>query len=302
MRVLPIEERFEVTMTQAQNLTIANGAGALIAATLFTPQTPVGSAVLIAGGLGVGQRFYFRFAQWLAERGHCVMTFDLSGTGASLVLAGLKTPMTSKADMLSWARDDFSAAVNALILHSGKSEISLIGHSLGVHHAIMGTAQTQQRIRKVISVAAGSGYWRDWAQPSRRLAPLMLHLAIPLLTPVFGYFPGQRIGMVGNLPAPAVRQWASWCRHPEFAWGAEPDRVKPRLATARFPVHAFSFTDDDAMTETCTRKLMDAIPHAVARVQVVRPAEMQMETIGHIGAFRSTGSERLWPTLEAALI
>jgi predicted alpha/beta hydrolase len=204
--------------------------------------------------------------------------------------------------MLSWARDDFTAAVNALMQHSGKAEISLIGHSLGVHHAVMGTAQTQQRIRKVVSVAAGSGYWRDWAPPSRRLAPLMLHLAIPLLTPVFGYFAGQRLGMVGNLPAPAAHQWASWCRHPEFAWGAEPDLVRPSLSTARFPVHAISFTDDEAMTETCTRKLLDAIGHSNSHIQVVRPAEMQMEAIGHIGAFRSAGERRLWPLMEAQLV
>ena len=270
----------------ARELAIPTGAGNSIAATLFTPPRPAGSAVLIAGGLGVPQRFYARMAHWLAGRGHCVLSFDPSGIGASLTLAGHGTSARTRADMLSWARLDFSAAVDALLLHSGQHDIALLGHSLGVHHAAMGTAKTQQRIRKVVSVAAGSGYWRDWAPASRRWAPLMLHLAIPLLTPAFGYFPGQAIGMVGNLPAGVAHQWARWCRHPQFAWGAQPEQVSPSLATARFPIHAFSFSDDDAMTEACTRKLMQAMPHARSQIQMVQPKEVQMDAIGHVGAFR----------------
>jgi predicted alpha/beta hydrolase len=90
----------------------------------------------------------------------------------------------------------------------------------------------------------------------------MLHLAAPVLTPLLGYFPGKALRMVGDLPAPAMRQWTRWCRHPGFAWGAEPDLVMPALQSARFRIEAFSFTDDDAMTEGCTRKLLAAMPNA----------------------------------------
>jgi len=76
------------------------------------------------------------------------------------------------ADMLTWARQDFPAAVQALSDRAGGEPVVLIGHSLGAHHAAMTDAATQARIDTVVSVAAGSGYWRDWAAPSRRLAPL----------------------------------------------------------------------------------------------------------------------------------
>jgi predicted alpha/beta hydrolase len=177
----------------------------------------------------------------------------------------------------------------------------LIGHSLGLHHAAMSDAATQARLRVAVSVAAGSGYWRDWAAPTRRQAPLMLHLAGPLLTPLLGYFPGRRLGMVGDLPGPAARQWMRWCRHPEFAWGAEPGRVLDSLRSARFPIRAFSFTDDEAMTEACTRKLLAALPNAPAVVQVVSPADVGMSAIGHVGAFRRPAEPLLWPLMERAL-
>jgi predicted alpha/beta hydrolase len=205
------------------------------------------------------------------------------------------------ADMLTWARQDFSAAVHALSDRAGGRPIALIGHSLGMHHAAMTEAAAQARLRVAVSVAAGSGYWRDWAAPRRRLAPLMLHLAGPLLTPLLGYFPGRRLRMVSDLPGPAARQWMRWCRHPDFAWGAQPELVRDSLRSARFPIQAFSFTDDDTMTEACTRKLLAAMPHAPAVVQVLSPGDVGMRDIGHVGAFRRAAERALWPRMALAL-
>lgn len=268
---------------------------------LFEPESLTGRHVLVAGGLAVPQRFYAPFAAWLAQRGHRVLTFDLRGTGASRAPQHRRSLRGLRADMLTWARLDFPAAVEALAAMAGASRIALVGHSLGTHHAAMTDARTQARIDLVLAVAAGSGYWRDWAAPSRRLAPLMLHLAAPLLTPLFGYFPGRALRMVGDLPAPAIRQWIRWCRHPEFAWGAEPDAIGPSLRSARFHLEAWRFTDDEAMTETSTRKLLDAMPNAACRLHVIDPAEFGLPAIGHAGAFRRQAGERLWPLFDAAL-
>lgn len=191
--------------------------------------------------------------------------------------------------------------MRALSDRSGAEPIALVGHSLGLHHAAMTDAATQARLRVAVSVAAGSGYWRDWAPPAQRLAPLMLHLAEPLLTPLLGYFPGRQLGMVGDLPGSAARQWMHWCRHPDFAWGAQPDLVLDSLRSARFLIRAFSFTDDDAMTEECTRKLLAAMAHAPAVVQVVSPADVGMQAIGHVGPFRRSAEPLLWPRMESAL-
>ena len=275
--------------------------GEVLAGTLFEPDEPPQAAVLIAGGLGIPQRFYIPFATWLARRTYRVMTFDLRGMGASRRPEHARSLRGLQADMLTWARQDFAAAVHHLAASPEALPLAVIGHSLGVHHAAMTDAVTQARIGRVVSVAAGSGYWRDWALRSRRRAPWMLHVASPLLTPLFGYFPGRRLGMVGDLPAPAMRQWTRWCRHPGFAWGAEPETVGPSLESARFAIEAFSFTDDDAMTETCTRKLLQALPHAPSRLHVVSPHEVGLQAIGHVGAFRPAAEAHLWPLLAAGL-
>jgi predicted alpha/beta hydrolase len=281
---------------QSERISLTATDGARLGATLYPgPAAQANTPVLIAGALGVGQRYYAAFASWLAAQGHEVMSFDLRGMGDSAMpLRGLQ------ADMLSWARVDFAAAVLFLSARHGGQAIHVIGHSLGAHHAVMTGASTQARISKLVSVAAGSGYWRDWVPASRRKAPLMFHLAGPLLTPLLGYFPGKRLGMVADLPAPVMRQWSRWCRHPEFAWGAEPELLLPSLHNARFPIEAFSVSDDEVISPQCITQLLAATPNAATHVQPMRPEQFGLQRIGHLGAFRRE-AQALWPVLAAAL-
>jgi predicted alpha/beta hydrolase len=72
------------------------------------------------------------------------------------------------------------------------------------------------------------------------------------------------------------------------------------VQAARFAIEAFSFTDDEAMTEGNTRVLLAAMPNAPSRVAIVAPADVGLARIGHLGAFRRE-SAALWPRLEAAL-
>jgi len=275
--------------------------GITLQAFLYEPSALTGRHVLVAGGLAMPQRFYAPFASWLARRGHRVLTFDLRGTGASRAPEHRRSLRGLDADMLTWARQDFPAAVAALHGMARDAPVAVIGHSLGTHHAAMTDAITQARIDIVLAVAAGSGYWRDWSAPSRRLAPLMLHVAAPLLTPLFGYFPGKALRMVGDMPSPAIRQWTRWCRHPDFAWGVEPDAILPALRTARFRIQAYRFTDDEAMSDSCTRKLLAAMPNANSTLHAIDPAILGLRRIGHAGAFRPQAAERLWPIFDEAL-
>jgi predicted alpha/beta hydrolase len=288
-------------MTQ-QAFTFNAADGTPLVGALFEPVGQPRSAVLIAGALGVNQSFYTAFATWLAQRGHLVMTFDLRGMGASRLPQHRQSLRGLDVDMLGWARLDFAAAVRHLTALNGGAQIAVIGHSLGMHHAAMTEATTQASISKVVSVAAGAGSWRDWLPRARRSAPLMLYVAGPILTPLFGYFPGKRLGMVGDLPAPVMQQFSSWCKHPEFAWGVEPANVLPSLQSARFAITAFSFTDDETMSLLGTQKLLAVLPNAPSQLRVVSPADVGLDKIGHLGAFRRAGEAGLWQMMERALL
>jgi predicted alpha/beta hydrolase len=284
---------------EPQKLTFQTSDGVVLTGTLFGAVRPGQPAVLVGSALGIAQNFYAPFASWLTQRGYGVMTFDVRGIGAS------RTPGQSlravKADLLTWAQQDFAAAVQTLCVRAQAPQITVLGHSLGAHHPAMSGGATQAKIRKLVSIAGGAGYWRDWAAPSRKLAPLMLHVAGPLLTPLLGYFPGKRLGMVGDLPAGVMRQWSRWCRHPQFAWGAQPELLLPVLATVRYPIHAIGLTDDEAITEVCIRKLLEVQPHAPATLDMVTPQSMGVQRIGHLGAFRRDLQAQLWPHIAQCL-
>jgi predicted alpha/beta hydrolase len=281
-------------MPSPESINFAAADGTPLVGTLYRGSGGAEPAVLVAGALGLPQRLYAPFAQWLAARGRTVMSFDLRGMGASRRPEHRRSLRGLQGDMLTWAQQDFAAAVQHLSQLQGGQAVVVVGHSLGLHHAGMTTLATQARIARAVGVASGSGYWRDWAAPSRRLAPLMFHLAGPLATALFGYFPGRRLGMVADLPAGVMRQWSRWCRHPGFAWGAEPERVLPSLQAARFPITAFSFTDDEAMTENCTRQLLAAFSQAPSELIRIAPAELGLQSIGHLGAFKPACAS-LWP-------
>ena len=107
----------------------------------------------------------------------------------------------------------------------------MVGHSLGAQ--LPGLLRHRDRIAGLVSVAAGSGYWRDNAPQLKRIVLYFWHVLVPLGVAVAGYFPGKRIGKVGDLPRGVVLQWRRWCLHPRYHVGAEGEAVRALFAAAQ---------------------------------------------------------------------
>jgi predicted alpha/beta hydrolase len=246
-------------------------------------------AVVIGGAMGVRQDYYRAFATWLADQGFVVATFDYRGSGDSQPASG--TLRGFRADLFDWARDT-DTVIDALATRCEGVPVYLIGHSLGAQ--LPGLLQHRDRLDGLLSVAAGSGYWRDNAPQLRRIVPYFWHVLVPLCTALFGYFPGRRIGKVGDLPKGVILQWRKWCMHPRYHVGAEGAVVRERFEAARFPVVALSMTDDELMTERGTRVLVDCYANAPRRIERIAPADVQARRIGHFGFFREQFRSTLW--------
>jgi predicted alpha/beta hydrolase len=246
-------------------------------------------AVVIGGAMGVRQDYYRAFAAWLAEQGFVVATFDYRGSGDSLPPGGRLRGF--RADLFDWARDT-DTVIEALAARSGELPIYLIGHSLGAQ--LPGLLQHRDRLAGLLSVAAGSGYWRDNAPQLKRMVLYFWHVLVPVGTALFGYFPGKRIGKVGNLPKGVVLQWRKWCMHPRYHVGAEGAAVRERFEAARFPVVVLAITDDELMTERGTQVLIDCYANAPRRIERIAPADVQAKRIGHFGFFREQFQATLW--------
>ncbi|HMC15590.1 MAG TPA: alpha/beta fold hydrolase [Albitalea sp.] len=279
-----------------QTLTLASPDGPRLGARLFrpTPGQRVKGAVLIGGAMGVRQDYYQPFAQWLASQGYAVLSFDYRGMGDSRAgsLRGFD------ADLFSWARDT-DTAIDALMQAAPQVPLYLIGHSLGAQ--LPGLLKNRDRIAGLVSVAAGSGYWRDNAPQLKRIVLYFWHVLVPVATVLCGYFPGRRIGKVGDLPAGVVLQWRRWCMNPRYHVGAEGAPVREQFEAARFPVVALSITDDELMTERGTRVLVDCYANAPRRIERIAPADVNVKRIGHFGFFRDQFQSSLWARTAALL-
>ena len=274
-----------------QETLVTGDKAAIVLRTWEPPGTPQGS-VVIGGAMGVRQDFYAPFAQWLAGQGWRVTTFDYRGSGASR--AAGQSLRQVQADLFDWARD-YEAVVDHAHAALAQRPLYLLGHSLGAQ--LPGLLRNQHKVSGLLSVAAGSGYWRENAPQLKRTIWYFWLVLVPLATRLFGYFPGRKLRKVGDLPKGVMLQWRRWCLNPRYSVGAEGEPVRRQYAQARFPVLALSITDDELMTLRGTHSLVSLYENARSEVHRVAPADLDLRRIGHFGAFRSEQETVLWPRL-----
>lgn len=268
--------------------------GARIAARFYRPDSQVQlprALVVIGGAMGVRQDYYRPFAQWLAEQGFVAATFDYRGMGDSRPRELRKSLRGFKADLFDWACD-YDSVIDALTECAPGVPLYVVGHSLGAQ--LPGMLRNRDRIQGLVSIAAGSGYWRDNAPRTRRMVLYFWHVLVPLATKLCGYFPGRSLRKVGDLPEGVIMQWRRWCLNPRYHVGAEGAAVREAFEQASFPVIAWSMTDDELMTERGTRVLLDCYANAPRRIERIAPQDVAVRRIGHFGFFREQFEGTLW--------
>lgn len=274
-----------VTRTALQ---IAANDGQTLAAYCHAPQAAVRAEVVIGSAMAVPQAFYSDFANWLAGQGFRVWTFDYRGMGESRT-----GPMRGcKADISDWVARDFEAVVRHAEKAAGGAPLFVVGHSLGGQTAPL--LPSIGSVAGLVNIAVGSGAVRHNQPGTRRVAPLLWHGLLPLLALVFGYFPGARIGVIGDVPKGAMFQWRRWCFTPDYLLSGEPG-AREAYAATRCPVLGLTFSDDELLLEAGSRMLHDALHGAEVDYRVLSPQQFDLPRIGHFGFFRRVHEKPLWP-------
>ena len=273
---------------QLQQLPVDNDVQ--VAVRRYEPAGAPRASIVIGGAMGVRQSFYEPFAQWLAGQGLRVWTFDYRGSGDSHSGASLRG---FEADLFDWARD-YEAVIDAAKAVAPDAPLYLLGHSLGAQ--LPGFLQRPEQVDGLVSIAAGSGYWRENAPKLKRSILYFWFVLVPLVTRLFGYFPGRKLRKVGDLPRGVILQWRRWCLNPRYSVGAEGELAARSYSRVRFPVLALSMTDDELMTLAGTNSLLSFYTGAPSAIERIAPADVQARRIGHFGFFREQFSQSLWPS------
>lgn len=276
----------------ARQCTVVADDGFELAATTFGDAARARAGVLIAPAMGVAQPYYAAFAEWLAAQGFFVATFDYRGIGASRPARFASSLRGFDADVFTWAQRDCKAVVDFVGDAVRGRPLLWIGHSLGGQ--ILPLVPNRECVAAMVTVAVGSGYWRENAGRLRAIAWWLWYVLAPLALRICGYFPGRKLRKVGDLPAGVMQQWRAWCLNREYVVGVEGDAVRAEFARVRTPILSLSFTDDEFMSAANTRSLHSFYSGAPREMVRIAPRELGVRRIGHFGFFRSRFADTLW--------
>jgi predicted alpha/beta hydrolase len=262
----------------------------------FWPGEGVGrpGSVIINAATGVLARYYHPYARFLSAHGFDVLTYDYRGIGlsrpASLRGSGYR--------WRDWGEQDFDAALRLMLDRRGdgrgaEGPMLVVGHSIGGY--LPGLSATAGRIDRLLTMGAQYAYWRDYAPEKRRKLFFKWHVAMPLLTAAFGYFPGKRLGWLEDLPAGVAHEW-SFRRarmernHPP----ADRRSVLDRFAAVTAPILAIGMADDELGTLPAIRRTLAYYANAPVTKVLLSPADFGFDSIGHFGLFHDRHADRFW--------
>ena len=242
--------------------------------------------VVVAGAVGVPQRFYRRFAAFAAAAGYATLTFDFRGLGRSAPrsLDGFRM------DYFDWGRQDLAAAIAAM----SRPDVPLyvVGHSYGGHS--FGLVPQPERVAAMFTFGTGAG-WHGWMPPLERIRVLaMWHILGPLLTRWNGYLAWSLLGMGEDIPLDFYRSWKRWCRYPRYYFD-DPSmaHIARRYERVRAPLMAANSTDDRWSPPASRDAFIAGYRNAARETADIEPARFGMKSIGHLGYFRPD-AVRLW--------
>lgn len=256
-----------------------------LSASLYEAKDP-SAMLIIASATGVPQEFYRKFAQFTAQQGYTVITFDYRGIGRSKHhdLKGFNTTFTD------WATLDLAAVVDEIA--TGDLPTFMVGHSFGGH--AFGQLPNHQKIAGFYVFGTGAG-WHGWMPKKEAWRVKVLWSAVlPVLSKWKGYLPSSMLGMGEDLPNGVYKQWKHWCQFPHYFFD-DPElsgKMLAKFAEVKTPIFAANALDDSWATPKARNAFMKG--YCNAKVSLIDiPLKHPISSIGHMGYFRSN-AESLW--------
>lgn len=269
------------------HLTVESIDGHPLAGTLYEPGRLPLAAVQLNGATGVPRRYYRAYAQFLAERGFVVLTYDYRGMGDSRFHAARPGQVT----MRNWGERDYASMLQYLHERHPQLPLLAVGHSVGGQ--LLGLAPNNHLVTAALGIAAQSGYWRHWPL---RLQPRMAALwygLIPALLALKGRIPKGWMGE--ELPAGVAREWARWCRTPHFISDEHGQPLREYFRGYRGKLRLVAIADDEQFApQAAVQALAGFYDNADVEVRTLQPRDHGLKRIGHFGFFRADMPRAAW--------
>lgn len=276
-----------MTAAATQTLDIRCADGVTIPATHLTPAAPW-AVLVVAAAMGVPRRYYGKFAAAMAARGIATVTFDYRGIGD----AAASLPDPRGTSFQDWGRLDLHAVLGDVYARHPDLPVFLMGHSAGAQ--IVGLTPLAERLAGLVFVAGPRPHVSQDRGAYRIFSTLWWYVLVPLGSRG-RWFPARRLGFSSvDVPAGVTREWGRWARSPRYLFSPEHGIDTARYARLRQPLLAFSFSDDLYTPPASAAALLAEYPNARVTRRAVRPADVGVKAIGHLGFFREAFRDTLW--------
>ena len=246
--------------------------------------------LIIASATGVKQEYYQKFAQFIANNGVSVLTFDYTGIGRSLKKP-IKKYINNAAD---WGKNDLESIIQYTITKYPKSKKVVLGHSIGGQ--LIGLSKASMQLDKIILIAAQSGYWKLWKGINRVKMWFNWYVLFPALLNLFGYLNSKKLSGMENLPKNVANQWRNWGKKPNYILSDKSITLK-YYNNIEVDISAFSIEDDVFAPQKAVEWMTSQYQNSKIKSIHLKPSDFGVKKIGHFGIFKDTFKTTIWATL-----
>jgi predicted alpha/beta hydrolase len=257
-----------------------------IAAKWFEAKGFAKGIVCINSAGGVHQNFYQKYATFLSQNHFHALTWDARGIGFSRP----KHLRGFGASFEDWAEKDFKGVLN--FLEQKQMHIHIVGHSIGGVYA--GMLGQQTLVKSMIAVASQPAYYKDWDKSIQTKLYFQWHILMPLLTRIFGYFPGKKLGLLEDIPAGIISDWHDRRKYPDLR---EQHKAKGKswgYHLLKMPMWVIGIADDPIGTPKSMNRFLELFDNPFLEYTSIEPSEVGAKKIGHFDFFRSQFEDTLW--------
>lgn len=252
--------------------------------------------IIINSALGVRQPFYKPLAQFLAEQGYIVVTWDPRSIGDSKTMSANRDP----AKLRDFAMIDLDAMLNHIIeaKWANWSDITLLGHSAGGH--LIGLCPSISKLNKVIFISAGTCDWRLYPVSQWPKMWFAWYLLFPVFINLLGYVP-SKLAIGHDLSKGVASDWRNWSLKKNYLF-ADKALTNTYYHQYKGHIHAIGFSDDIGFSPKKTMDdLLTRFPKATTNALIYHPKELNLKKIGHFGFFKR-GNQSVWEKLLLAAL
>ena len=251
---------------------------------VFLPFRSFTSVIILAPSALLSQKDYLNFARFLQHHGFAIVSFDYRGMGESAPtsLVGFD------ASLEQWATYDTDAVILYTRQRFPMNELIYIGHGIGGE--ISGLVPAIQFINKLVLINSSLSCTR-YRHAKDKLWVGSMSLFYRMLSRMYGYFPGKRLGKKHDLPPGIMKEWLHWCDNSNGLFDDYPDH---NYRKQRFSILAYSFSDDWRSRKKGVKSLLDHFSSAQITWRHIEPEEVNEVKVGHLGFFNYEKCGNLW--------